>query len=161
MRSLILGNSDATSLTDFIETIESELGRKAEKNMLPMQPGDVAETSADITKSRGKFSGFLPKTPLKNGNQRLYCLVSGVLRRLRNGSIERFNLRKYEGTAGGTHALGVEYVLQDHLGIMLHVPRNNFQHQINFSGHRKYADNPLNLCKIVGQLLPTPHLPHE
>ena len=61
-----LGNSDATSLTDFIETIESELGRKAEKNMLPMQPGDVAETSADITKSR-EILGFSPKTPLKKG----------------------------------------------------------------------------------------------
>ena len=61
-----LGNSDATSLMDFIETIESELGRKAEKNMLPMQPGDVAETSADITSSREKL-GFAPQTPLKEG----------------------------------------------------------------------------------------------
>ena len=61
-----LGNSDATPLMDFIETIESELGQKAEKNMLPMQPGDVAETSADITSSREKL-GFTPKTPLKEG----------------------------------------------------------------------------------------------
>ena len=61
-----LGNSDSTSLTDFIETIESELGRKAEKNMLPMQPGDVPETSADITSSREKL-GFAPQTPLKEG----------------------------------------------------------------------------------------------
>jgi UDP-glucuronate 4-epimerase len=61
-----LGNSDATSLMDFIETIESELGRKAEKNMLPMQPGDVAETSADIRKSTERL-GFSPKTPLKEG----------------------------------------------------------------------------------------------
>ena len=61
-----LGNSDATSLMDFIATIESELGRKAEKNMLPMQPGDVVETSADITSSREKL-GFTPKTPLKEG----------------------------------------------------------------------------------------------
>jgi len=61
-----LGNSDSTSLMDFIETIESELGKKAEKNMLPMQPGDVAETSADIRKSR-EILGFSPKTPLKEG----------------------------------------------------------------------------------------------
>jgi UDP-glucuronate 4-epimerase len=61
-----LGNSDSTSLMDFIETIESELGKKAEKNMLPMQPGDVAETSADITKSR-EILGFSPKTSLKKG----------------------------------------------------------------------------------------------
>ncbi len=61
-----LGNSDATALMDFIETIESELGRKAEKNMLPMQPGDVAETSADIKSAREKL-GFTPKTPLREG----------------------------------------------------------------------------------------------
>lgn len=61
-----LGNSDSTSLMDFIETIESELGRKAEKNMLPMQPGDVVETSADITESH-EILGFSPKTPLKMG----------------------------------------------------------------------------------------------
>ncbi|MCF8129696.1 MAG: GDP-mannose 4,6-dehydratase [Deltaproteobacteria bacterium] len=63
---LNLGNSDSTSLMDFIGAIESELGKKAEKNMLPMQPGDVAETSADITKSR-EILGFSPKTPLKKG----------------------------------------------------------------------------------------------
>jgi UDP-glucuronate 4-epimerase len=61
-----LGNSDSTTLMDFIDAIELELGRKAEKNMLPMQPGDVAETSADIAKSR-KLLGFNPRTPLKEG----------------------------------------------------------------------------------------------
>jgi len=61
-----LGNSDSTTLMDFIGAIESELGRKSEKNMLPMQPGDVAETSADITKST-EILGFSPKTPLKEG----------------------------------------------------------------------------------------------
>jgi len=61
-----LGNSHSTTLMDFIDAIELELGRKAEKNMLPMQPGDVAETSADITKSR-EMLGFSPQTPLKEG----------------------------------------------------------------------------------------------
>ena len=61
-----LGNADSTALMDFIQVIEAELGRKAEKNMLPMQPGDVAETSADIAKSR-ELLGFNPKTPLKEG----------------------------------------------------------------------------------------------
>jgi UDP-glucuronate 4-epimerase len=61
-----LGNADSTTLMDFIGEIELELGIKAEKNMLPMQPGDVAETSADITKSR-EMLGFSPKTPLKKG----------------------------------------------------------------------------------------------
>ncbi len=61
-----LGNADSTALMDFIQVIEAELGRKAEKNMLPMQPGDVAETSADIAKSKEAL-GFSPKTPLKEG----------------------------------------------------------------------------------------------
>lgn len=61
-----LGNSDSVELMDFIETLEEELGRKAEKNMMPIQPGDVPETSADIEKSR-KLLGFAPKTPLKQG----------------------------------------------------------------------------------------------
>ena len=61
-----LGNSSSTSLLDFIKTIEDELGIEAEKNMLPMQPGDVAETSADIERSR-EMLGFEPKTPLRKG----------------------------------------------------------------------------------------------
>ena len=61
-----LGNSDSVHLLDFIHTLEEELGQEAEKNMMPMQPGDVAETTADIQKSR-KLLGFNPKTPLREG----------------------------------------------------------------------------------------------
>jgi len=61
-----LGNSDTVGLLDFIAIVEEELGRKAEKNMMPLQPGDVAETSADIEKSR-KLLGFEPKTSLREG----------------------------------------------------------------------------------------------
>jgi len=46
-----LGNSESVNLLDFIHIIEQELGQEAEKNMMPMQPGDVAETAADIRKS--------------------------------------------------------------------------------------------------------------
>jgi UDP-glucuronate 4-epimerase len=49
-----------------IEILERELGREAEKNMMPMQPGDVKQTSADIRKSRDNL-GFDPKTPLEEG----------------------------------------------------------------------------------------------
>ena len=49
-----------------IEIIEKELGTKAEKEMLPMQPGDVPESFADIDKARLKL-GYEPKTPIHEG----------------------------------------------------------------------------------------------
>lgn len=61
-----LGNSHAVELLDFIGILETELGRTAQKQMLPMQPGDVAETTADIQQSRVHL-GFSPKTPIKEG----------------------------------------------------------------------------------------------
>ncbi len=61
-----LGNSNVIGLLDFIRVIEEGLGKKAKKEMLPMQPGDVPETSADIQKSRDML-GFNPKTSIKEG----------------------------------------------------------------------------------------------
>lgn len=61
-----LGNSNSTELMDFIAALEAELGKKAEKNLMPIQPGDVPETSADIEKSR-KLLGFSPRTPVREG----------------------------------------------------------------------------------------------
>ncbi len=61
-----LGNSKVIELLDFIRVIEEGLGKKAKKEMLPMQPGDVPETSADIQRSRDML-GFSPKTSIKEG----------------------------------------------------------------------------------------------
>lgn len=61
-----LGNSDPIELMDFIGIIEEELGRTAQKNMMPLQPGDVLETAADIRKSKDML-GFSPKTPIREG----------------------------------------------------------------------------------------------
>ena len=61
-----LGNSDPIELMDFIGIIEEELGREAQKNLMPLQPGDVLETSADIGKSKDML-GFSPKTPIREG----------------------------------------------------------------------------------------------
>ncbi len=61
-----LGNSNSVGLLEFISTLEEELGQEAEKKLMPMQPGDVADTAADITKSR-KLLGFNPKTPVREG----------------------------------------------------------------------------------------------
>jgi UDP-glucuronate 4-epimerase len=71
-----LGNSHSIALLDFIRILEEELGRKAEKNMLPMQPGDVAETAADIEKSRESLN-FSPKTPLKEGIKKFVAWYRG------------------------------------------------------------------------------------
>lgn len=61
-----LGNSNTVELLDFIGIIEDELGLEAQKNMMPLQPGDVLETSADIQKSK-EMLGFSPKTSIKEG----------------------------------------------------------------------------------------------
>ena len=61
-----LGNSRAVDLLYFIECIEKELGKKAEKKMLPMQPGDVVETYAVISESERDL-GFQPTTRIEEG----------------------------------------------------------------------------------------------
>jgi len=61
-----LGNSRAVDLLYFIECIEKELGKKAEKKMLPMQPGDVVETYADISESVRDLA-FQPTTRIEEG----------------------------------------------------------------------------------------------
>jgi UDP-glucuronate 4-epimerase len=61
-----LGNSDTTELMEFIRLIEEELGMEAQKNMMPLQPGDVPATSADIQKSK-EMLGFSPKTSIREG----------------------------------------------------------------------------------------------
>jgi len=61
-----IGNHEPVELMTFIETIENALGKKAVKNMLPMQAGDVVATYADIDDLRQDV-GFEPKTPLAEG----------------------------------------------------------------------------------------------
>ena len=51
---------------DYITALEDALGKKAEKNLLPLQPGDVLETSAD-TKALYDVIGFKPQTAVKDG----------------------------------------------------------------------------------------------
>ncbi len=61
-----IGNNHPVELIVFIETLETLLGKKAIKNMMPMQPGDVPATYADITELTAR-TGFVPRTPLKDG----------------------------------------------------------------------------------------------
>ena len=64
-----IGNSQPTPLNDYIEALEEALGKKAQRNLLPMQPGDVQATSADTTEL-DNWVGFKPNTPVKEGVKR-------------------------------------------------------------------------------------------
>lgn len=66
-----LGNSSPVLLKKLVTTIEVVVGKKAIIKSLPMQPGDVQLTFADITKAK-KLLNFTPKTDLKTGLIRLY-----------------------------------------------------------------------------------------
>lgn len=61
-----LGNRKSEKLLDFIGAFEAALGVKAELDLLPMQPGDVTETFADIEATQRDF-GFSPTTDLSEG----------------------------------------------------------------------------------------------
>ncbi|MEK6662438.1 MAG: NAD-dependent epimerase [Pseudomonadota bacterium] len=61
-----IGNHEPVQLMTFIETIEKACGKTAQKNMLPMQPGDVRATYANIDALRDAV-GFTPSTPLAVG----------------------------------------------------------------------------------------------
>ena len=64
-----IGNNQPVELIHFIECIEKALGMKAVKNLLPMQPGDVPATFANID-ALEKAVGFRPSTPIETGIQK-------------------------------------------------------------------------------------------
>jgi UDP-glucuronate 4-epimerase len=61
-----IGNNQPVPLMEFIETIENVLGKKAKKEFLPMQPGDVPSTYADVQDLESEV-GFKPNTQIKEG----------------------------------------------------------------------------------------------
>jgi len=64
-----IGNNRQESLLHFIEVLEDCLGRKAIRNLLPMQPGDVPATFADVDELV-RDTGFAPTTPIEEGLSR-------------------------------------------------------------------------------------------
>jgi UDP-glucuronate 4-epimerase len=64
-----IGNSTPVELSRYIEVLESCLGRTAVRNYLPMQPGDVPDTFADITDLVNDV-GYRPATSVETGVQR-------------------------------------------------------------------------------------------
>ena len=61
-----IGNNTPVMLFDFIAAIEKSCGKKAKKNLLPMQPGDVPVTFADIDDLIDDI-GFKPSTSITEG----------------------------------------------------------------------------------------------
>lgn len=61
-----LGGAKTTLLNDFIALVEKEMGGTAEKQYLPLQPGDVLRTSADVGKAE-ELLGWTPQVPLEQG----------------------------------------------------------------------------------------------
>ncbi len=65
-RVVNIGNSNPVRLLDFIEAIETSIGKEAVRNYMPMQPGDVQATWADATLLQ-RLTGYKPETDLKDG----------------------------------------------------------------------------------------------
>jgi UDP-glucuronate 4-epimerase len=61
-----IGNNQPVELMQMIEMLERQLGKTAQKNMLPIQPGDVPATYADVDDLM-RDVGFRPATPLEEG----------------------------------------------------------------------------------------------
>ena len=61
-----IGNHNPVQLLDYIACIEDALGRKAQKNLLPLQDGDVPATYADVDALRD-WVGFAPATDIQSG----------------------------------------------------------------------------------------------
>ncbi|MCX7981946.1 MAG: NAD-dependent epimerase [Syntrophales bacterium] len=64
-----IGNNSPVDLLTFIECLEKNLGKVAKKNLLPMQPGDVPVTCADVSDLMAEI-GFRPSTPIEEGIKR-------------------------------------------------------------------------------------------
>jgi UDP-glucuronate 4-epimerase len=61
-----IGNNNPVKLTEYISALEEALGRKAEQNLLPLQPGDVPDTFADVSDLERNL-GYKPRTTVQEG----------------------------------------------------------------------------------------------
>jgi UDP-glucuronate 4-epimerase len=61
-----IGNSNPVLLMDFVEAIEKKIGKEAKKNLLPLQPGDVPASHADV-EDLTRDTGYRPDTPIQKG----------------------------------------------------------------------------------------------
>lgn len=90
-RVVNIGNSDAVQLTDFIAAIEAATGRRAIRNLLDIQPGDVPATWADATLLKS-LTGYAPRTSVRDGVAQFvdwYCDYYNVARGPDSGADRR------------------------------------------------------------------------
>jgi UDP-glucuronate 4-epimerase len=71
-----IGNNQPVELLHFITTLETYLGKTAVKNLLPLQPGDVPATFADVDDLMAD-TGFKPATPIEEGIKRFVAWYRG------------------------------------------------------------------------------------
>jgi UDP-glucuronate 4-epimerase len=71
-----IGNNNPVELLELIDVLEKALGRKAIRNLLPLQPGDVPATYADID-DLIRDTGFRPRTPIEEGIRRFVDWYEG------------------------------------------------------------------------------------
>ncbi len=74
-----IGNNQPVELLEFISVLEQKLGKKAEINMMPIQPGDVPATYADVD-DLSRDTGFSPNTPIDVGIERFVEWYRGFYR---------------------------------------------------------------------------------
>jgi len=74
-----IGNNRPVELMDYIAALEQALGCKAEMEMLPLQPGDVPDTYADVTDLAQEF-GYQPSTPVPEGIARFVAWYRGYFK---------------------------------------------------------------------------------
>jgi len=61
-----IGNNSPVKLTEYIEALEQAIGRKSERNLLPLQAGDVPDTFADVSDLERDL-GYKPRTSVRDG----------------------------------------------------------------------------------------------
>ena len=71
-----VGNSRPIDVGEVLRLIEEAAGRTAQRELMPMQPGDVAETCADVADLEREF-GFRPNTPIEEGVRRFVAWYRG------------------------------------------------------------------------------------
>ncbi|MBD2517764.1 NAD-dependent epimerase [Nostoc sp. FACHB-973] len=84
-----IGNNQPVELMRFIEVLEDCLGIKAQKNLLPLQPGDVPVTYADVD-DLVKDVGFRPSTPIEVGIERFVAWYSSYYQKASNPTTQNF-----------------------------------------------------------------------
>jgi UDP-glucuronate 4-epimerase len=73
-----IGNRTPVEVSEFLALVEEAVGRPAIRELLPMQPGEILETCADVADLEATI-GFSPKTPIAEGVRRFVAWYRGYV----------------------------------------------------------------------------------